>query len=378
MDPASASPLLLSRRAFLKSAGIALGALALPGAFVSAASAAHGGLPALRLGLLLPAAPAAAWVAADLLAGFNRGLESLRREGLAVEVRAVELPLGYVGARAAALELLQSGVHVVAAGLNRAVAGQLAGLFREHRRPLLALNAGEYAARREAGDPFVFHHTLGLWQAHYALGAWAAANLGRKAGLVASLYDSGFDSLYAFRLGFESAGGQVVASELTHLVAGRSAIETAFDALQDARPDLLFAHYSGSAAAEFARACRSRGLAGVLPLAVSALAEAPAGAFRAAAWDAGQAPFALLGYEAALLLGAAWSSSDGRPAVLAEALSSVACDGPRGRLRLSAAGYPAALPLVLSGGPARAELPAPVDLLKTGPRTGWLNAYPCV
>src|SRR2546426_10380737 len=71
---------------------------------------------------------------------------------------------------------------------------------------LILADAGANIVRETEQSPYVFHNTLGYWQSSLALGEWAVRNIGKKVFVASSFYESGYDALYAFRLGAEIAG----------------------------------------------------------------------------------------------------------------------------------------------------------------------------
>lgn len=134
---------------------------------------------------------------------------------------------------------------------------------------MLALaDVGANIPRSGQRSPYIFANSLGYWQASYAFGSWAAQGLGRRALIVSSFYDSGYDTLYGFRLGFERAGGQIVDTLLSHHPTSPSDHLTELMAqIAAAQPDLVYAISSGPDADLFLRAYADAGLSGRIPLA---------------------------------------------------------------------------------------------------------------
>ena len=89
--------------------------------------------------------------------------------------------------------------------------------LNETRTPLIANTVGERIVTQAESSPYVFYNSLNYWQANKATGEWAAKNVGRKAFIAGSFYESGYDTVYAFRHGFEGTGGEVVGSYITHM-----------------------------------------------------------------------------------------------------------------------------------------------------------------
>ena len=150
------------------------------------------------------------------------------------------------------------------------VAGMLGDLFEESQKILIVAGAGANVIRPEDRSPVVFHNTLGLWQANWAMGRWAVQNLGHKAFIATSFYESGYSTLNAFRLGVESAGGEVAHTVITHVPPDPGDPAGALDTIRQVGPDFVYAFYSGQPAITFVTRYADSDLAGRIPLAGSA------------------------------------------------------------------------------------------------------------
>ncbi len=352
-----------NRREFLRLAGLSAGAV-LTGAQLAGPRAAHaaggptpggaaGGPPpageAPTVGVVLPQRRS------DLGAHFVVGLQ---------------LAGGAAGDKgSAALHVLAAtggvpaGADLLVGWVDSAQVRPLAAACQAAGRGFLNVSLGENMPRAGAAHPALFRHTLGLWQAQWALGAWAARTVGRRALVASAWYESGYDALYAFQAGFESAGGTVVQTVITHGPQGAPSLAALAGQVAAAKPDLVYAAYSGAAAGDFLRAWTAGGsrlpllgapgltderiLAGLGAAArgiQTALAWAPGltthenAAFRAAYRGAtGQVPdsAALLGYETGCLIQAAAAAAGGNLRGvdrMQAAFAAVRVVGPRGPL----------------------------------------------
>jgi hypothetical protein len=302
------------------------------GVIGAAALGLAGTLPALRnvaapqhVGLLLPETRLYPQLGAELLTGLRNGLA---RRGSAI---------GLVSG-ATLTELLAAGADLIVAATSPARAQPVQAQARAAGREFIVVGAGE--ALPEPGMPYV---GLGYWQASWAAGRQAVQQFGPRITTIASAYESGFDSFYAFQLGAAAAGGAVDAPLLVGpgLLSAEEALRTA----ATRRPDALYV------AADHATSLRISATAGATPVVAgsfSALA-GPLPAYRATTWVRGSAgsPFALLGDDVAAFLIAGtlperlhrpivWRTPDGGDAVLEavpEAAICAACvaGGPRAR-----------------------------------------------
>ncbi|MCC6189131.1 MAG: ABC transporter substrate-binding protein [Anaerolineales bacterium] len=303
-------------------------------------------------------------------------------------------------------------------------AAQLRDVIGQGGTNLVVVDGGANVVRADEDGPHLFYSTVGYWQSNWAMGAWAVEHLGPRALVAASMYESGYDALYAAELGIEAARGQVAARHINFGPSGPRPVSEVMAEIKRARPDFVYAAYSGPEAVAFVRCYAEAGLSGDIPLvgsgfltdesllpemgsaaigAHSALSWAPTldtshnRAFTAAYTDlTGSVPdvFAAVGYDTARWLTealAAAGASAGRPEVVREALLATRFAGPRGAWGIDPVTRQAQTPLYLRqvqagpGGLVNQVLSAlpPVDLhdprlaaLRQAPRTGWLYAYP--
>jgi len=412
---------LISRRGFLRSIGLLSGSLA-----TGAAPLALGGNgPAIRAGVLLPRSDANPGLGNRLLAGLRLGIREAARDNPGARVDLVSDTVSGPPSTlaAAAARMLERDAPAVLVALVNGVS--LAGLIpalETARIPLLGLTAGVDAPGELATHPLVFANSLELWRSAWALGQWSAGRLGPRAMVASSFYESGFDHLEAFRLGFESAGGQILACQVTDIPGRPDRLGDFLKETALRQPDFVAAFHSGEQAVHFALRWRQSGLAGQVPLAGPAFlvdermpdhgTASLDGAWSVLPWSpALDSPenrsfvkrylefdrcppdaFALLGFEAGSALveacrlaGQAWP---GR-ASLGETLRAVALRSPRGDWRLDAAGRPFTSPLylrrldpdrqntVVQELPSSALTPEHLAALRPDGRTGWIDSYLC-
>ncbi|HSW19074.1 MAG TPA: ABC transporter substrate-binding protein [Ramlibacter sp.] len=94
------------------------------------------------------------------------------------------------------------------------VASHVAAAIRDevHRSKtfLLIANAGNDELTRELCSPYVVRTSFSNWQWNYPMGEYAAANVGKRAAMVASNYVAGKQMAGAFADGFKKGGGAIV------------------------------------------------------------------------------------------------------------------------------------------------------------------------
>lgn len=418
----------ITRRHLLKTAGSLTGA-ALSGALgadligrahaVEAKAASGTGWQSayatdpIKIGVLLPESSLYLRMRSSLLAGLRLAVAQHNNHVASRQIELVPRVFGTLPSQSvphARTLIDEEQVDLLIGAIGSSLPARLDDLIRRARVPLIVSHVGANIPRHTTADPLIARVSLQQWQAHWALGAWAARQVGRRALIAASFYESGYDTIYAFHHGFESAGGTIDRTIVTHQPSQPHDFATISRAVENAAPDVMFAAYSGSEATDFLQAYADRGFAGVVPLATSSfmLNDQPAAQqWSAASWgpqvgtdqnrsfmaayqsQTGRVPdaFAALGYDTARLIVGAIDAVGGdvraRDSFM-QALDRIAVDGPRGRVAMQPATRSASSPIYLhTHGAASVELAPPaIDAVRAslgdGPRTGWLTPYLCI
>jgi len=374
----------------------------------------------LRVGLLLPQSQLYPAIGANFRAGMDLFLAQRSSADRPISLIAHEYGTTPSVAIEQAHDLISKGqADMIVGSLSSGVAATLHPLLHERQMPLLVSNIGANLTRDDRNSPYIIRNSFSYWQSSWALGRWAAGNLGKQAFVVSSFYDSGYDSLYAFQLGFESAGGTITSTKVTHRPTDTGELHMLMADIQQTQPDLVFAAYSGAQATDFVRAYAHAGLSARIPLLGSGFltdesllshqGDVALGIKTALPWartldlPANQAftnafqnfsgrpadPFAVLGYDTARLISTA-ASSAGDTEQLRGALAGTAFDSPRGMVQMDKTLLEINTPLYLrevragAGGlsnivigklPALPTNNAEIAALRASTKTGWSNAY---
>jgi branched-chain amino acid transport system substrate-binding protein len=411
----------LDRAHFVKIAGAA--GLVAAGPLVSVAKAQAASAIPVKVGVMVPIGSSYSSMGQSLLDGLALGFDEARSGASPVSATLVqrEVERGYGGALSTSTALLDGGTDVVVAGISALVADRIGSLFSAPQASLVVADVGAHVVQPAARNPYVLHNSLLYWQASFAAGQWAAANLGARAFIASGLSDSGYDTVYAFRGGFESAGGTVVGEAVTH--AETSGLTELFAAVRSSGASVLYGLYSGAHATEFVQGYAGSGVAAKLVVGnlavedylLSGIGNASVGATSCASWTGTRAtkanqaftkafksrfgraadPFAALGYDTAALVaeGARRATKSGLGLRrLVEALGGASIDGPRGTLVVDAAMNTVTGPLsirqvkrTVSGlanvdvaqAPAVPAFPSALSPLAAGPVAGYFNEYLC-
>lgn len=316
--------------------------------------------PGLRLAVILPPFDAFPQVGKSFLEGMNLFFSASRTHSFQPVVQ--QIPVRSVLSETALEPILnEQRPDVVVSMLEPEISPALTALLRAAGVPFFVAHAG--ANQLQKRDSHIFYNTLGYWQASYRAGAWAAEQLGQRAVVVSSFYESGYDALYAFQEGFGAGGGRVLETFVTHVPGRELSMADLCRRIGDHNPDIVYGHLSGRPAVDFAIAysssahTRTRALLGSGFLTEQALQtdlhaagrdlrsvfswspqldnEQNSAFLQAFGKRYGTPPdsFAVLGYETAGLLAAALSQVGGRGSALVRALRQATFNGPRGMLQ---------------------------------------------
>ena len=381
----------------------------------------------LTIGVLLPTSVMFPGVDQALLAGLEGAVADMDPPPrFIVEPVGAGARLDTVASKVQRL-LLVERPHVVVGILGAGVVPHVRMFFDQHRTPFIACNlGGDVLPNNGTPQQFVFWNSLNLWQSTYALGWWAASNVGRSVAVAAAFHEAGYGIVDAFYRGFLGGGGRIAAIEVTHRESATQDPSDAVARLAASGADFLFGLYSGREGVSFMQALAAAGLAGGLPLVTTpmlthghwaaALPPEVLGSRTACSWVPGTHPvedqkflaasagrgtrplpdvFGLVAYEAGLLIAAALARTNGRPVtgeLLAEAIAGAEFASPRGAMRVDptlreVTTSDSLIEIVedVAGTPAwRAIEPLPLpdryrddthELRQLERKTGWLNAY---
>jgi branched-chain amino acid transport system substrate-binding protein len=417
----------LPRRAFLRKVGGIAGAIATTSVLSACGAGTTPGqaenapflaTDTLRIGVLLPQSTRQPLLNTQILDGMRL---FFAQSGRPVALVAEQYDSPHDSLLLARDLVASNRVDMITGLVSRNEMSALDDLLRERRTSLIVSDIGANVIHQPHRSEYVLRSSLNYWQANLALGAWAAAHAGKRAVIATSLYESGYDSLYAFHYGFEQGGGAVLDTLVTHKPNGPTDLPALMANIRQLRPELVYAAYSGQEAVDFVRAYAAAGLARHIPLfgpgfltdeqilpqqgdaalgITTALAwsyalelpenQAFIGAFEAHAGRPADA-FAVLGYDTARLISSTLDASDlhgrGWPT---RSLGALEFAGPRGHITVDGATGDVAGPLYLrevrrGDGAAYnaviAELGHSAALndhaaaLRRDMRSGWLHAY---
>lgn len=358
----------LSRRSFIQiGTGLASGLAAAPLSALAAfdahripqADAANSAL----IGVMLPETSQLPDAAIHLLQGIQHALgqrHTILTERSGITRDSVVL---------AAQHLLEAGSKVLLGLVSPTQAEALHPTLHAHDATLLALTPGETVVQR--AHPRVFYASLGYWQSAYAAGQWATQQHGGRAMLLASFYESGFDTVYAFEQGVSAAGGQLIDRHITHVHPTADQLAAALSAVRANRPDFVYAAYQGEPAKAFLKAYRGAGL--ITPLvAAPFMPDAQSQTTISTAYG-NHLPFIALGQTAGQWLSRALDAAHGDILAIRHHLPAVTVSGYH--FDISTHTLLANQLVVTQNGTQVAQLPTPSVALANAGQSGWTFGY---
>lgn len=132
-----------------------------------------------------------------------------------LEIQLVDAGITTASAARAAAQILETKTFDVLVSLGDGYADELRPILEQHALPAICNEFGAKISALET-SPFILSNSLKLWQSEWALGGFVAGqrktNIGRgnTAVIVCTLREAGYDLPFAFRSGFENAGGQIL------------------------------------------------------------------------------------------------------------------------------------------------------------------------
>lgn len=223
----------------------------------------------LRLGLLLPYSTICPALAESFTLGLRAGLKHPAGGTPPLHHQLAAASIGTGGRGVTALLgklMIESRPDLIVAmfgtGTIHLNDRELAGCGR----PIINATLGANVSLAGHLLPNMATLSASTWQSAVALGEHAATKFGRKALLVSSFFDCGFDSFFCLRQGFESAGGEVLLSRLVDSPTEPRSPEQIIEEARNAGAEIILSNLSGPIAESFVRAWSQLAASERLPL----------------------------------------------------------------------------------------------------------------
>jgi len=256
----------LTRRQFLKAAGLTAGATAASPLLSACGPAAPAG--PVKIGVLLPYSAVYAELGNSIEKGMRMYLEEKNSEAGGRKIELITEDEGATPDEATpkAKKLVeQDEVDLVTGIVSSGVLGALRDYFDQNKKLLICSNAGANQLSRQAKTPYIWRTSFTNWQPNWPVGPWAAENVGKRVFVSVPDYAAGHNMRDAFLNSFQAAGGEAVGLQLTPFpnIGDPAPYITE---IANAEADFLYCFYSGGQAVTFLKAYGDFGLAGQLPL----------------------------------------------------------------------------------------------------------------
>lgn len=251
-----------TRRNFLKVAGVGLtGSLLKP--VSSSAVKLSVGKNSVKVGVLLPQSNEHPLYPGSFLNGLRLGLNqhnAFKKKKIELINEQVNYGSPMVTKEKTQQLITENNVNMVVGLLNSEVAVDIGEMVKNAQIPTLIVNAGEnYLVNRVKENPYLFFNSLNLFQNSYLAGKYAVEKYGDNIAVVTAFYDSGYDALFAFYKGVESAGGNITETYLKKQNDDNFITRT-IDNLEKEEVDGMYVFLNGNLADEFLRTAYLRGL----------------------------------------------------------------------------------------------------------------------
>jgi branched-chain amino acid transport system substrate-binding protein len=207
----------------------------------------------LKIGLLSPQSNLFPAYPYSFINGFRLGIDqhqALRKKQIEIITEQVGYGTPFLSTQAARKLLYENNVDLMTGILGTEVVSQFSDLFQQKEVPFIVCNPGEYfPVEPLRKNPFLFFNTLNLYQSSFLQARYATTHYGKKGLIVTSLYDSGYDAVYAFTHGAEMEEGT---TEVVILRQGTAdTVSEALSRIRSTAPDYVYALLSGDLAREF-------------------------------------------------------------------------------------------------------------------------------
>ena len=275
----------ISRRTFLKTIAAASSVLAVP--IVSSPTVAHAAIGTVKaratairanIGVILPQAATNESLNQSFTNGFKLALQGKRNDVTA----AVQLVVRESGVQQQQLQATLADLFATAkpdliVGLLRSnVTSSIETLLTKQRRCLVATSLSATVPNTATPPSWSIDFALPYWQSAWALGQWAAQNMGKRAAILHSFAESGYDSAFAFGCGFAAGGGEIVTMTVTHAPTSTTKLAETLETVAATQPDVVYLGYTGELAAEMLTAVPRSGLRGLPVCGTGAMVEGAA------------------------------------------------------------------------------------------------------
>jgi branched-chain amino acid transport system substrate-binding protein len=140
--------------------------------------------------------------------------------------------------------LLQEETDVIVCFCSYFMLDSLVTIANSYRKPIIQVTLGARVLKPIHHSPYVLHVSLNLCQTSYLSGKYAAQNFGKKAALLSSFYDGGYQLTESFFQGFTDHQGEIVYNYVSPMDYKSETFDTLIEGLKQTNPEVLFSIFS--------------------------------------------------------------------------------------------------------------------------------------
>lgn len=200
----------------------------------------------LKIGILLPKSDMFPRLAIDFLNGFKLSFNPSDNQNYVPRFiiesvgNATDLSLLQRVERM----LLQEETDVIVCFCSYFMLDSLVSIANSYRKPIVHVTLGARVLKPNHVSPYVLHVSLNLCQTSYLSGKYASMHFGKKAALLSSFYDGGYQLTESFFQGFTDNEGEIVYNYVSPMDYKSETFETMVEGLKLLQPEVLFSIFS--------------------------------------------------------------------------------------------------------------------------------------
>ncbi|MBX2827117.1 MAG: ABC transporter substrate-binding protein [Flavobacteriaceae bacterium] len=200
----------------------------------------------IKIGLLLPRSDMYPTLALDFMNGLRHSFNTFNSSDHTLKflVEGVGTASDDGMVRLGEKMILQEDAALVVSFCSLFKLTDLVSPFNAYQKPLIHVNLGGNAIKKEHVSPNILYHSLNLWQSCYGAGMYAAKKFGKKGAIAASYYDGGYQHSQAFVQGFTDSGGEIVNYYVAPMDYKSENFEGMLQGIDESDPDVVFTLFS--------------------------------------------------------------------------------------------------------------------------------------
>lgn len=200
----------------------------------------------LKIGILLPKSDMFPRLAIDFLNGFKLSLNQSDTDSYVPKYIIESVGNATDSSLLERVErmLLQEETDVIVCFCSYFMLDSLVTIANSYRKSIVHVTLGARVLKPTHHSPYVLHVSLNLCQTSYLSGKYAAITFGKKAALLSSFYDGGYQLSESFFQGFTDHDGQIVYNYVSPMDYKSETFDTMIEGLKETSPEVLFSIFS--------------------------------------------------------------------------------------------------------------------------------------